>query len=113
MEARQVETTTIAPFGTGKFSRFLEGLRRVGGLVAESILVVEDDELMLAALEILLQDEGYEVTTASNGIEALLFASSQSFDLVISDVQMAEMDGIETISNLKKQQPGTRSIVIT
>lgn len=81
--------------------------------MAESILVVEDDPLMLAALEILLLDEGYDVTTASSGIEALELARQQNFDLVVSDVQMAEMDGIETLSNLKQQQPATRSIVIT
>ena len=79
----------------------------------ENILVVEDDPLMLAALEILLLDEGYNVTTASSGIEAIELARKQNFDLVVSDVQMAEMDGIETLSNLKQQQPGTRSIVIT
>lgn len=81
--------------------------------MAESILVVEDDQLMLAALEILLEDEGYAVTTASSGIEAIELAKKQQFDLVISDVQMAEMDGIETLSNVKQQQPSTRSIVIT
>jgi len=68
---------------------------------------------MLAALEILLEDEGYAVTTASSGIEAIKLAKDKQFDLVISDVQMAEMDGIETLSNLKQQQPATRSIVIT
>ena len=81
--------------------------------MAESILVVEDDELMLAALEILLEDEGYEVTTASSGIEAIELAKDKEFDLVVSDVRMAEMDGIETISNVKEQQPDARSIVIT
>lgn len=81
--------------------------------MAENILVVEDDPLMLAALEILLLDEGYEVTTASSGIEAIELARTKNFDLVVSDVQMAEMDGIETLTNLKQQQPATRSIVIT
>ncbi len=83
------------------------------GFLAENILVVEDDPLMLAALEILLQDEGYNVTCASSGLEAIEMAKQQTFDLVVSDVRMAEMDGIETLSNLKQQQPDTRSIVIT
>lgn len=81
--------------------------------MAERILVVEDDALMLSALEILLEDEGYEVTTASSGLEAIEKAKTAEFDLVVSDVRMAEMDGIETISNVKRQQPDTRSIVIT
>ncbi|MCA9791729.1 MAG: response regulator [Candidatus Eremiobacteraeota bacterium] len=81
--------------------------------MAENILVVEDDPLMLAALEILLEDEGYNVTTASSGLEAIERAKETEFDLVVSDVRMAEMDGIETISNVKQQQPDTRSIVIT
>ncbi|MBI3927438.1 MAG: response regulator [Armatimonadetes bacterium] len=81
--------------------------------MAENILVVEDDPLMLAALEILLDDEGYNVTTASSGLEAIQAAKGKTFDLVVSDVRMAEMDGIETISNVKKEQPDTRAIVIT
>ncbi len=79
----------------------------------EKILVVEDDPLMLGALEILLLDEGYEVTTASSGKEAIQVARGQTFDLVVCDVRMAEMDGIETLSNLKQQQPDSRSIMIT
>jgi putative two-component system response regulator len=81
--------------------------------VAERILVVEDDPLMLSALEILLEDEGYDVTTASSGMEAIEKAKGANFDLVVSDVRMAEMDGIETLSNVKQQQPDARSIVIT
>lgn len=81
--------------------------------VAERILVVEDDPLMLSALEILLEDEGYDVTTASSGMEAIEKAKGSNFDLVVSDVRMAEMDGIETLSNVKQQQPDARSIVIT
>lgn len=81
--------------------------------MAEKILVVEDDPLMLSALEILLEDEGYDVTTASSGMEAIEKAKNENFDLVVSDVRMAEMDGIETLSNVKQQQPDARSIVIT
>lgn len=81
--------------------------------MAEKILVVEDDPLMLSALEILLEDEGYDVTTASSGMEAIEKAKGENFDLVVSDVRMAEMDGIETLSNVKQQQPDARSIVIT
>lgn len=81
--------------------------------MAEKILVVEDDPLMLSALEILLEDEGYDVTTASSGMEAIEKAKCENFDLVVSDVRMAEMDGIETLSNVKQQQPDARSIVIT
>lgn len=81
--------------------------------MAERILVVEDDPLMLSALEILLEDEGYDVTTASSGMEAIEKAKGANFDLVVSDVRMAEMDGMETLSNVKQQQPDVRSIVIT
>ena len=61
--------------------------------MSESILVVEDDPLMLAALEILLEDEGYQVTTASSGLDAIMLAKNQQFDLVISDIDMPGMDG--------------------
>jgi response regulator RpfG family c-di-GMP phosphodiesterase/DNA-binding SARP family transcriptional activator len=68
---------------------------------------------MLEALSILLQDEGYEVATASSGMEAVERAGQRLFDLVISDVRMAGMDGIQTLTQLRERCPTTRAILIT
>lgn len=77
------------------------------------ILVIDDDALMLEALSILLQDEGYQVATAASGLEAVERAATSAFDLVISDVRMAGMDGIQTLTQLRERCPSTRAILIT
>ncbi len=68
---------------------------------------------MLEALSILLEDEGYAVSTASSGMEAVQRAAERTFDLVISDVRMAGMDGIQTLTQLRERCPSTRAILIT
>lgn len=79
----------------------------------EHILVIEDDELMRMSLETELSLAGYRVTVAENGYKALELAKDHHFDLVVSDVRMAGMDGLQTLTALKEVQPSARSIVIT
>jgi two-component SAPR family response regulator len=79
----------------------------------EHILVVEDDEFMRVSLETELQLAGYRVSVAENGRQAVDLAREQHFDLVVSDIRMAGMDGLETLSALREFQPEARSIVIT
>lgn len=77
------------------------------------ILVVDDEEKIRTILAAVLMDEGYEVATAADGFEAL--EKSKSFDphLVIADLQMPRMDGIETISRIKEQLPVIVSVILT
>lgn len=77
------------------------------------ILLIDDDALMVEALGLLLGDEGYDVATASSGLEALERAGERTFDLVISDVRMAGMDGVQTLTQLRERCPTTRAILIT
>lgn len=79
----------------------------------EKILVVDDDRLIREALRIVLQDEGFEVGTAGSGQEALEAARATPFDLVICDIRMSGMDGIQTLTSIKDLLPETRQIVIT
>lgn len=79
----------------------------------EHILVIEDDDLMRMSLETELSLAGYRVTVAENGYKALELARHHHFDLVVSDVRMAGMDGLQALSALKEVQPSARSIVIT
>ena len=67
-----------------------------------NILVVDDIIDVRDELSHILQDEGYIVTTASNGIEALQVLEAQQIDLVITDILMPEMDGIELVDKAKK-----------
>ena len=66
------------------------------------ILVVDDEELLVKGIRFNLQNEGYEVITGANGVEALLLAQSESPDLVVLDVMMPEMDGLTACSKIRE-----------
>jgi two-component system nitrogen regulation response regulator NtrX len=78
-----------------------------------SILVVDDEPTILQSLSGLLSDEGFEVETASNGYEALKIIETQSPDLVLLDIWMPGIDGIETLKEIKKESPHIQVIMIT
>jgi two-component system nitrogen regulation response regulator NtrX len=78
-----------------------------------SILIVDDEPYILKSLSDLLKDEGFEVTTASNGYEALQMIETESPDLVLLDIWMPGMDGIETLKEIKKENPFIQVIIIT
>ena len=66
------------------------------------ILLVDDEEPIRVSLSTYLQRIGHDVTVAGNGIEALRTLSKQPFDLVVTDVNMPDMDGIEVILKLRE-----------
>ena len=71
-------------------------------MTPHKILLVDDEEDILDLLEYNLKKEGYTVETASNGKKAIEIASSFLPDLIILDVMMPEMDGIETCAEIRK-----------
>ena len=75
------------------------------------ILLVDDDQDILDLIDYNLSKEGYHVTTALSGKDAIKFAKTQVFDLIILDVMMPEMDGMETCYELRKIE-GYRNTVI-
>jgi len=77
------------------------------------ILVVDDDRGMRDYLEIMLSREGYDVNTASGGKEALTLCRKHKFDLVITDLKMSGMDGVELLKSLKEVSPESMTILIT
>jgi DNA-binding response OmpR family regulator len=77
------------------------------------ILVVEDDEEMNEMLEATLQSQGYNVSTAYNGQQAIDRCKQETYDLIITDVRLPGMDGVEMLGKIKKIQPRLKSIVIT
>lgn len=78
-----------------------------------TILVVDDEKGMREFLSILLRKEGYEVTIAGSGREALTRVASSAFDLLISDIRMPDLSGIELLREVKVISPGTLVVLIT
>src|SRR6266568_8610364 len=70
------------------------------------ILVVDDEPLVVALLADFLRLEGYEVETAKNGRDALAKIQARSYDLVLSDLRMPELDGVGLYRALEQQHPG-------
>ncbi|HPS54140.1 MAG TPA: response regulator [Sedimentisphaerales bacterium] len=77
----------------------------------KKILIVDDEKDVLLMLEKRLKAKGYSVFTAGNGADALVLARSKHPDLIILDVVMADMDGPEVASQLKKN-PKTSDIPV-
>jgi two-component system nitrogen regulation response regulator NtrX len=78
-----------------------------------SILIVDDETSILKTLSGILSDEGFETITASNGYEALKILDTESPDLVLLDIWMPGIDGIDTLKEIKKIQPATPVVMIT
>ncbi|HNQ85508.1 MAG TPA: sigma-54 dependent transcriptional regulator [Deltaproteobacteria bacterium] len=79
----------------------------------KKILVVDDEIGIRQSLKKILEKEGYEVLTASNGEEAFKVIRSDAVDLLISDIRMAGMDGLELLKVCKSVSPYTEVIMIT
>src|SRR4026207_133624 len=69
-------------------------------MARKNILVVDDEKSQREILEMILSDEGYDVTTAASGEAALKFAKDRRFDLALTDLKMTGMDGIELLQQL-------------
>ena len=78
-----------------------------------TILIVDDEPSIVQSLSGLLTDEGFNVLSASNGYEALKIIETESPDLVLLDVWMPGIDGIETLTEIKKDNPFIQVIIIT
>ena len=80
-----------------------------------NILVVEDEKLLNEAYELVLTKEKYKVFTAFNGEEALTLAKQTEFDLILLDLRMPKMGGVEFLKrfNAKKKHPKTKIIIFS
>ena len=80
---------------------------------AAKILVVDDEERIRTILAAILLGEGYQVETAADGLEALDRGAAFRPDVLVVDLQMPRMDGIETISRFKERVPHAAAIILT
>lgn len=77
------------------------------------LLLIDDDDNFRKMLRTALDERGYEVTEASDGKEGLARYKARPVDLVISDLIMPEKEGLETIIELRKLQPGLKIIAMS
>lgn len=79
----------------------------------KKILVVDDESIIRESLVFVLSKENYEVDEASNGLQALEKIKSDNFDLLITDIEMPELKGIELLEKVRQYSPDTFVILIT
>jgi CheY-like chemotaxis protein len=83
-----------------------EGMKR-------TVLVVDDDGGVLKMIELMLGDSGFDVMVAPSGRDGLKALESQAFDLIITDIIMPEMEGIELITHLRTTRPDIPILAIS
>src|SRR4030042_4776941 len=77
------------------------------------ILVVDDEMIVCESCKRILEEEGYEVETALSGKEAFEKMKGNPFDIVITDLKMPGIDGMEVLKTFRKEYPDTIIIMIT
>ena len=81
--------------------------------LTKKVLVVDDEECILSLLNELLTDEGYQVNGASNGFDALKKMKKDAFDVMLVDLKLPKMDGIEVLKSVKDIDPMLPVIIMT
>jgi len=82
-------------------------------MARNKVLVVDDEKNQREIYTLILGDDGYEVTTAQSGEQALRFAGEKPFDLVLTDYKMAGMDGLTLLNELLKLDPSIIVVMMT
>jgi CheY-like chemotaxis protein len=82
-------------------------------MVKKKILIIEDDEHVLSMMKNYFEFLGYEVVTATNGMEGLKIAESETYHLIITDIVMPYVSGLGIISVIKEKYPAIPVIAIT
>ncbi|MDD2852114.1 MAG: response regulator [Desulfuromonadaceae bacterium] len=79
----------------------------------QKILVVDDEENARVALSKILAHDGYDVASVKNGLEALNYLRSKEVELIITDLNMPEMDGLVFLRELNRCHPASNVIMVT
>lgn len=77
------------------------------------ILVIDDEDIVRLSCSRTLVPEGYELKMAKNGQEGIKMLEEESFDLVLTDLKMPNMDGIEVLGTIKEKWPKTDVVIVT
>jgi CheY-like chemotaxis protein len=76
------------------------------------ILLIDDEDLVLFTLRTALEAAGHSVVEAGNGVEGIALRQSQPFDLIVTDIIMPEMDGVQAIKELRQLYPQQKIMAI-
>lgn len=77
------------------------------------ILLVDDNEAFLDSTKDVLEDQGYEVVTTESGEEAVRVYGAHTFDVILMDIKMPGMNGVESFIEMKRLRPGVKVIMVT
>ncbi len=77
------------------------------------VLIIDDDEMVLALMQNILQDEGYSVLTTADGPQGISIYKEQRPDIVLLDLGLPSMNGLEVLRKLRSFDLGARIIVVT
>jgi len=77
------------------------------------IVIADDEKFLCATVADILRDEGYKVTVAYDGADVLPIVEREKVDLVLLDLTMPRMNGLETLTAIKKKSPQTRIIMLS
>jgi len=83
------------------------------GSTKGNVLVVDDDESVLLTLQAVLQMDGYDVEACSQGSDAIQLLRERTFDLVLTDLRLDDMDGIAILAEIRRRSPDTVAIMLT
>ena len=81
--------------------------------MAQRILVVDDEQIIRESLSFILKKEGYNVEEAANGKDALTNHEANPFDIIITDIEMPEMKGVDLLKQIRQRTPQTLVVIIT
>jgi DNA-binding NtrC family response regulator len=78
-----------------------------------SVLVVDDEDALRTVLSNELTNEGYDVTSAADGDDAVGVLQKNAFDLILLDIKMPRMNGFEVLKFVKENHPSTKVVMLT
>jgi len=85
----------------------------MASLAQRQVLVVDDDPAIRTCMSMLLESVGYDVAVAEDGLEALLFISKNTPDVVVSDLNMPRMSGFDLLSEVRRRFPQIVTIAMS
>jgi len=111
--AKPINTQALCEAARDSFEKIDQRTDPPPGKVIEKILIIDDDEQFRKMLRRILEQEGYKVLEASDGLEGIELFSAMPADLVITDIVMPGKEGVETILEIKEAYPQVDVIAVS